>query len=140
MAKIRKGPKEWSPRGKTPGEPLWPEFVDSYLEAALWTSIEEGTGRPFDQLYSIEDFAQEAVDQAVQESNDFIRFNRKDLESVGDPSRHGRNFWLTRNGHGSGFWDEDYGEVGERLSAKAHAYGETDVYKGDDGKLYFGPG
>jgi hypothetical protein len=130
------GPREWSPRGEIPGQPVWPRFVDAYLEAALWASSGED-GEPLDDKFSVEDFAQEAIDQAVKESNDFIRANLKDLESVGDQGQHGHDFWLTRNRHGAGFWDRGYGEVGKRLTEMAHPYGEVNAYVGDDGKLYF---
>ena len=45
------------------------------------------------------------------------------------------DFWLTRNGHGVGFWDRDLGEVGDKLT-KACEYTEVDLYVGDDNKLY----
>lgn len=131
----KKGPREWSPRGEIPGEPIWPKFVDSYLEMALWSSTDE-EGHSLDDTYDVDDFAQEAIDQAVSESNDFIKANRADLESVGDEEDHGHDFWLTRNHHGAGFWDRGYGEVGDRLTDAAHPYGEVSVYVGDDGKLY----
>lgn len=131
-----RGPREWSPRGEIPGEPIWPEFVDAYLEAALWTSTDE-EGEALDQDFSIHDFSQEAVNDAVKDSNDFIMGNQADLEAVGNESQHGHDFWLTRNGHGAGFWDRGYGEVGKRLSDAARVYGSAGVYAGDDGKLHF---
>lgn len=131
----KKSPLDWSPRGEFPGTPLWPTFVDAYLEAAIWASTGED-GRPLDQNYTVDDFSQEAVDKAIEESNDFIRANRKDLESVGDEGRHGQDFWLTRNGHGAGFWDRGYGTAGKRLTDAAHVYGEANVDVGDDGVLY----
>lgn len=137
MAKRRRGPKEWSPRGQVPGEPVWPEFVDAYLEAALWASLDE-EGNPLDcPPYSRHEWAQSAVNRAVRESNDFIRANLADLESVGRKAQHGHDFWLTRNHHGAGFWDRGYGAVGKRLTDAAHAYGELHVWAGDDGKFYF---
>lgn len=39
----------------------------------------------------------------------------------------GHDFWLTRNGHGAGFWDRGLGELGDRLTDAAHAYGSVDV-------------
>lgn len=51
----------------------------------------------------------------------------------------GHNFWLNRNGHGSGFWDSEdtYGEnQAARLSKLAHSYGEAWVYLGDDGQIW----
>lgn len=135
MSMTPEGPHEWSPRGEFPGVPIWPQFVDAYLEAALWTATDE-EGNDLDQTYSIEDFSQEDINEAVKESNDFIKANLKDLESVGDPSQHGHDFWLTRNGHGAGYWDRGYGAVGKRLTDAAHVYGEAYVNVGDDGDLH----
>lgn len=132
----REGPREWSPR-KPPKPPIWPKFVDGYLEAALWTSMGDD-GKPLDSTFSIQDFSEQAIAQAVEESNDFIKKNRKDLDaSGGSESQHGHDFWLTRNGHGTGFWDRGYKEgVGKRLTDRAQAFGELYVYA-SNGKLDF---
>ena len=38
----------------------------------------------------------------------------------------GHDFWLTRNGHGAGFWDGDWQEpAAAALTAAAHAFGEV---------------
>lgn len=48
----------------------------------------------------------------------------------------GRDFWYTRNGHGAGYWDRGLGKVGDDLASAARAFGSSDLYRGDDGKLY----
>jgi len=49
----------------------------------------------------------------------------------------GHDFWLTRNGHGAGFWDGDWQEpAGAELSKASKAFGEINLYVSDDGKLY----
>lgn len=55
----------------------------------------------------------------------------------GDEDQAGYDFWLTRNGHGAGFWDRDLryytATTAEWLSDKAAEFGEVDtVYKGDE--------
>ena len=40
----------------------------------------------------------------------------------------GHDLWLTRNGHGCGFWDRDLGELGELLTALCELMGEVDLY------------
>lgn len=132
----REGPREWSPR-KPPKPPILPKFVDAYLEAALWTSTSEDD-TPLDTIFSIQDFSELAIAQAVEESNSFIKKNRKDLDaSGGSDGQHGHDFWLTRNGHGTGFWDRGYEKgVGKRLTDRAHAFGEIYVYA-RNGKLDF---
>jgi hypothetical protein len=50
----------------------------------------------------------------------------------------GHNFWLTRNGHGTGFWDEDLDsdaggkKLGDALTALCKKFGEVWTYVGDD--------
>jgi hypothetical protein len=46
------------------------------------------------------------------------------------------DLWLTRNGHGAGFWDRGLGEAGEVLTKLAHEMGACDLYLGDDGLVY----
>lgn len=51
----------------------------------------------------------------------------------------GIDFWLTRNGHGAGFWDspEIWGEENSNvLTDISTSFGETWVYVGDDGLVY----
>lgn len=38
---------------------------------------------------------------------------------------HGADFYLTRNGHGTGFWDRGYGDIGTQLTEAAKVYGST---------------
>ena len=52
----------------------------------------------------------------------------------------GIDFWLTRNGHGAGFWDRDLGFVGDMLTKAAQSFGPCDIYAGDDGLAYAFPG
>jgi hypothetical protein len=51
--------------------------------------------------------------------------------------RAGHDFWLTRNGHGAGFWDRGLGTLGNRLSAAAKVYSGCDLFVGDDARVYF---
>lgn len=61
------------------------------------------------------------------------------LYSGFDAGLLGHNFWMNRNGHGSGFWDSEdiYGDdFAQKLSDLSKSYHESDVYIGDDGRLY----
>lgn len=49
----------------------------------------------------------------------------------------GHDFYLTRNGHGVGFWDRDLGEVGDWLTAMTKPFREASLYLGDDGNVYY---
>ena len=48
----------------------------------------------------------------------------------------GMDIWLTRNGHGSGFFDHGYENEGS-LNKSAEKLKGVDLYLGDDLKLYF---
>ena len=112
--------------------------IRSYLATALWSSVGDD-GCPLDDTYGPEDFAPEAVRQAEMECAAFAQVAA--LYLYGEESEQvAHDFWLTRNGHGAGFWDGDYPTHGETLTRLAHAAGSRDVVVGDDGRLYFFPG
>lgn len=133
------------------------QFTRAYLECALWSSVSdpaegENNGEPLDANYSIFDLAPEAVEQAKRECKAFLETNRADIESGCsrttpdhdsgcknlDESQAGHDFWLTRNGHGAGFWDGDWPEpAASRLTEASKRAGQRDLHVGDDGKLYF---
>jgi hypothetical protein len=93
--------------------------------------------RPLDDNYGIEDIAPETLAAMAADVADFMAANASDLDASGlDASQIGHNFWLTRNGHGTGFWDRGLRDVGERLTDACRPYGECDLYVGDDGKVY----
>jgi hypothetical protein len=128
--------------------PLDP-FTRAYLEAALWSSTDESTpegGEPMDANYSIDDIAPEAIDRAVADCLAFQAAHGPSIDDAPDASRSGEwdnremaghDFWLTRNGHGAGFWDGDWPEpLATVLTDAAHAFGELSPYVGDDGLIY----
>jgi len=114
--------------------PTLDRFTRAYLECALWTSDPDpGSGEwaPHDD-WTIDNIDPDAITQAIKDCARFQRENRADLDEVSDvfhvdDDQHGHDFWLTRNGHGRGFWDRDYGPLGEALTRAAHAFGNVDV-------------
>ena len=53
------------------------------------------------------------------------------------PAQAGHDFWLTRNGHGAGFWDGDWdAPYSDILTEGSKLYGEFETYQGDDGLIY----
>ena len=109
-------------------------FVRGYSECAVWASLDLSTGENFE---GDPDLAEEAIEEFRKDCRDFVDANLPDLVASDlDPSLAGHDFWLTRNHHGSGFWDEGLGDVGNRLTNAAHAYGEQNLYTGDDGLVY----
>lgn len=120
-------------------------FTQAYIAAIFWT---EGADDNACDGKSLDDFAPEAWDQAIRECKDFQELANADLAAAYedekanyDPERAGVDFWLTRNGHGAGFWDRGLGDlrtdtVGGRLSRDAKSMGLCDAYLGDDGLIY----
>lgn len=62
---------------------------------------------------------------------EFCRSNMVDLieaEAMGrEADSLGHDFYLSRNGHGAGFWDRGLGEVGQRLHEASKVYGECGI-------------
>lgn len=121
------------------------EFTRSYLGCALWSTNDGSTpdgGEPLDKNYGAGDIAKEALAQAAADCARFQKENQPEIEAAGlTPSRAGHCFWLNRNGHGSGFWDEEFEspeqeKALEKLSEASKAFGEADPYVGDDGLVY----
>ena len=111
-------------------------FTRGYIEAALWSSIDEN-GDNLDN-YGIEDLSPEALQSIVSDCETFQSEMVKHLEKAGNPCQNGVDFWLTRNGHGAGFWDRGYDkEVSDVLTEASKFMGECCLYVDEDGKVHF---
>lgn len=116
-------------------------FLSSYIETALWSSHDtDDHGREL-QLNSGEyELAEATLARFKRDCEDFepkavVLVNAMDYVSGDFSLAH--DFWLTRNGHGAGFWDGDYPEpLGTQLTNLAKSYGECNLSIGDDGKIY----
>ena len=107
-----------------------------YLNCALWSSTGDD-GEPLDADYDIEDIAPETRKQMRTDLTDFVLQNQALLKASGlGDTQIGHDFWLTRNGHGAGFWDRGLGAIGDQLTEACKAYASVDLYVGDDGKIY----
>ena len=119
------------------------EFTLAYIDCALWSSTGEDGG-PLDDKYGRCDIAPETFAIMVCDCEKFQADNEVDLtmaEYKGVPCNNadvaGHDFWLTRNHHGSGFWDGELEEkLGERLTKAAQLFGSFDLYVGDDDLIY----
>lgn len=134
-------------------------FTAAYIECALWSSNDESDeqgGGPMDRNYSAEDIAPESLARMQADCAKFVAENSAALDRCDEsgelPLRNDRarergiadayamagyDFWLTRNGHGAGFWDGDWPEPESKtLTDAAHAFGECDLYVGDDGRVW----
>lgn len=124
------------------------DFVSGYIECALWSSSDQSDdqgGTPLDE--GDYELAPETEDRLRADCRAFMAANEADLDAYAeqreyDPSQGsvmsyaGHDLWLTRNGHGAGFWDRGLGDLGDRLTEAAHAMGTADLYVGDDGLIY----
>jgi len=117
------------------------KFTQGYIECALWASTYEvgDENVPLERDFYLSDLSPCALKQMQEDCEDFQKAQEELLnlyyEERGE-AYAGHDFWLTRNGHGAGFWDRGLGRVGVRLSEEARVYGSADLYPGDDGKLY----
>lgn len=130
------------------------EFIAGYLEAALWSSSASLPGGGEDEYVELDnyDWAEGQAEELHADCYKFMQENELLLERY---VRHrgarivgseytawecaGHDFWLTRNGHGAGFWDGRGGVVGEFLAKRCGwrtEFGEIDLYLGDDEKVY----
>jgi len=115
-------------------------FSTAYLECALWSSNDESNeqgGNPMDANYDESDLSDECREQMEKDCAEFQESNRELLEASGQSDEQsGHDFWLTRCGHGAGFWDRGLGDIGRKLTDACKPYGNVDLYIGDDGKIY----
>lgn len=109
------------------------EATRHYLAAMLWL-LTDDDGMPLDHL-GLEDVESGTYYQAQRDVARFIDAAREYLEDI-DEEQIGHDFYLTRNGHGTGFWDRNHGERGRVLTAICAAMGEVWHYQGDDGLVY----
>lgn len=130
---------EYTAPGK---ETISDPMLRGYLEAMLFTGVETGEEEP-DYNMSIIDLSSDALTEATKDCKEFEEVAR-DLISVAVDERDGytmehvgHDFWLTRNGHGAGFWDRGL-SIGKELTDIAKTFGEKFAYLGDDGKVYLG--
>ena len=111
--------------------------LDHYITCALWSSTEgDDDATPMDSLDA--DLAPETREAMRKDCADFVALIdelRIDSTQNWNEEQLGHDLWLTRNGHGTGFWDRGY-DKGDALSDAAHSMGERDLYLGNDGAIH----
>lgn len=118
------------------------EFVQGYLLCALWLADENpGPGEWSEcEPYTRENIAPEAVSKALDECLAFMRANEVLLIQAlktRNAEHLGHDFFLSRNGHGTGFFDRGTEPCWRRLQNSARQWGESDLYRGADDRFYF---
>jgi hypothetical protein len=148
-------------------EAIWAQcdqFTRGYVEAALWSSSADD-GTPLDQNHDWSSLSPDTLLAMKTDCEQFQRENRFSLAVYAAARKYGwrsgeelagHDFWLTRNGHGTGFWDRFRREdihtfngqdtkpgalewLGDRLAKRCGwrtKYPEVDLYVGDDGRVY----
>lgn len=113
------------------------EFTTAYIACALWSSTDNSRddgGDPLDQNYGPEDIAPSTL-RVMQ--TDCREFHENYQHLFDDDAQAGHDFWLTRNGHGAGFWDGDWPEPAATvLTNGSKWFGEFDLTVGDDGLIH----
>ncbi len=126
------------------------EFTQGYIAAALWSTNDESTpqgGEPLDSNYDSSDIDPETLAEIVQDCKNFQLQHAPLLDEyykqiqpkdgATPQAMAGHDYWLTRNGHGCGFWDRDIDEqLGQQLTEACKKAGEVWWYVGDSKKIY----
>lgn len=108
-------------------------FTAAYIGCALWSS-------------SVTDVDDVEIDLTAHEmapecrsrmEADCASFYAENGDHMEDDEQGGHDFWLTRCGHGAGFWDGDWPDaVATLLTTAAVQFGNVDLYIGDDGLIH----
>src|SRR5689334_12761039 len=97
---------------------------EHYAVCALWSSMDDRQ-TPLDRDHGIDDISDETWAEMLADCESFLD---KHGDDVGDLlEQAGHDLWLTRNGHGSGFWDVGRPwakDAAERMSETARAMPE----------------
>ena len=114
-------------------------FFNAYITAALWSSVDDNDD-PLDSNYTAESIEPVTLEKMKADCHKFITENDNLLsqvyKTVDGYSSAGHDFWLTRNGHGAGFWDRGFGYIGDALTDRSTEFKECLLYVGDDNLIY----
>lgn len=117
-------------------------FFQGYVTCALWSSTDnrdDSGGEPLDENFGPEDILPKTLARMKSDCEAFREANAENLAVVeshedGRPEGHcGHDFWLSRNGHGTGFFDRYYGhdarlrKAYRELQDAARACGEFNI-------------
>jgi hypothetical protein len=106
-------------------------ILHHYLTCALWAD-------GLDSEYETSDITEKSKEHAKKDIEKFLAVVGDSAEDITEDML-GHDIWLTRNGHGAGFFDRGYDpEIEKVLTNAAQALKEDYIYDGDDGRVYFG--
>lgn len=104
-------------------------FERAYIAAALWSSDMDHK--------DTDDLTRAARKRIKEDCRQFLQNNAELLSlasmtydgGIYSIEQAGHDFWLTRNGHGAGFWDRGLRkDIGEKLTIAAESMGECHLY------------
>lgn len=108
-------------------------FVHGYVSCALWTAAEELGDR------DTSDVRRSSMCDVIKECVSFQIIHAELLQQAYDlpygytPESAGRDFWLSRNGHGAGFFDRGREPYWRALQSAAKTYGSREVVEDREG-------
>ena len=122
------------------GNSAFDSFVEATIDALYFTDTGDVDQPPVDAELSAgarktlerdcRDFWQKVGDTIMSEECDHVCVSSRAEDA-------GHDFWLTRNQHGSGFWDGDWdARYASLLTEVSEQFGECTTYLGDDGKIH----
>lgn len=112
------------------------KVFQAYVEAALWSSSDD-EGEPLDRHFDSDGIDADTRKRMLKDCSAFLNKNEALLDECGlDWDEVGHNFWLSRNGHGTGFFDKVEAPLGDQLQEAAEAFAAFDLYVGDDGYVH----
>lgn len=103
-------------------------FLRGYHDAAFFSSVDHEAGEPLDENFGLNDLTPEARKEIREDALHFYH-SHSDMIPAGEEETAGHNFWYSRNGHGTGFFDheEQFGEHTDALHEAADRAGEYDL-------------
>jgi hypothetical protein len=114
-------------------------FTAAYIQCALWAEMDnadDSGGESLDANYTADDIAADTLAAIVADCQAFQADNAKWLDGA-DLSQAGHDFWLTRNGHGCGFWDGGWpDDAGKAMTEYSKHAGGVYLYVGDDDQIH----
>lgn len=127
---------------------LFERFVSAYIEAALWSSVNDRHYSDPSESESLDSSGYELAPETVAgmraDCQAFWAQHQKTILACDllrgesdEVAMAGHDFWLTRCRHGAGFWDGDWPEPqATALTEASHGCGEVTLYVGDDDLIY----
>ena len=122
------------------------QVVAGYLEYQLWTQQDYDhedriSDVRLDANYSVSDISPEYVENVRQELTEFVTAHPLAVRMYlahRTSYDFGGDFYLTREGHGVGFWDRGLGELGDYLTNQTDLYGAADELWDDGSGMLVG--